>query len=544
MKKQARSRFWQIYRFIVIAALFLIAGFLLFFYDYIATYESSQPMYAAKQYAQSITQENLRVLYIEEAMISSTTLESPEKIADAYCKAAWAFKGELTVQQDYASSTDNLWRFIIAKGDMPIASVDVISEPYGKYGFPVCRVQSASGITEHLSIQSTDYTIIVPEGSTVVVNGNTLHEQFLSETNSGYGFPHPLEVLIPIACDTYTITDILSAPEVRCLWNGIECDGKFSEGKWLFAYPDSEAKTFTISAPADALISVNGITLSNDYRTQMDIPYTYSAYDSANGPLPTKKEYKISGLLHEPNIVVELNGKAISGTVNGFSFDYPYPKDYLYHQTIFAPQNSIVRINGHILGADCQKVRELAYPELFSGSNVSVYMDKYVLSDLYKASEDIEIVWNGAVLSTKFSEEGRAVTYRALYPNPDNADVRTCAVEFCKDYFAYTAGGYKNTEENLSRVLNYLLPNSDLYKRITRSKESISFVTPVTKQTFRDLTVDTMEALSESIVVCSVSYDIEQWTYQVQRMYSGKLWLAFENHNGEWVLTHMLTDIK
>jgi hypothetical protein len=171
-------------------------------------------------------------------------------------------------------------------------------------------------------------------------------------------------------------------------------------------------------------------------------------------------------------------------------------------------------------------------------------MDRYVISGIYSASEDVQVLLNGTELRIEESREGRVLTYNALYPDTSHEEVYSTAVSFCKDYFAYTAGGYKNTEENLGRVLSYLNANSELYRRIARSKESVGFVTPVTKQIFHNLTVESMEELSDSLVVCFVSYDIEQWTYQVKRTYSGKLQLAFENMDQRWVLSHMLTDTK
>ena len=544
MKNRPRSRFWKIYRAVIGTALLLIAGFFLFFYDYIGAYEKSQPAYAVTQYVRALTKDDLHALFMNSASMSSTTLESPERIAGAYCEAVWNTPGEFTTQPDYASSTDYLRQFTVAKGDRTIAAVAVEGESGGRYGFQVWRIQSVTVVTEDLSIPSTDYTITVPEGSTVVVSGRVLDEQYLSKSNAAYSFTHPLESAASVACDEYTITNLLSVPDVRCMWNGIDCVGELVDGEWRFAYPDSMAKTYTISAPSEATLTVNGIVLDSTYLVQTDVPYTYSIYDSKMDALPTKKVYRISGLLREPSVTAELNGVTLICTVNEGAFDYPYPEELMYRQIICAPLGRTVYVNGHILNENCPSECVPAYAELFSGSDVSVYMDRYVLSALYGVSDDVKIEWNGTELCTESTEEGRVTTCRALYPDSDSEEVRSLAVSFCKDYFAYTAGGYKNTDENLSRVLQYLLPNSNLYKRINRSKESVSFVTPVTKQIFQNLSVDTAEKLSDSVVVCSVSYDIDQWTYQIKRTYSGKLWLAFELQKQGWVLTDMLTDIK
>ena len=63
MKKPTRSRFWRLYRFVTGMLLLLIVSFFLFFYDFIGAYEKSQPIYAAEQYALSLTDKDWRALF-------------------------------------------------------------------------------------------------------------------------------------------------------------------------------------------------------------------------------------------------------------------------------------------------------------------------------------------------------------------------------------------------------------------------------------------------------------------------------------------------
>lgn len=543
MKKPTRSRFWRLYRFVTGMLLLLIVSFFLFFYDFIGAYEKSQPIYAAEQYALSLTDKDWRALYEEKATASSTVLESPERIAEAYCLAMQNIDGDITVVPDHTSSTSEMWRYTIAKGNTPVASVDVASASEGKYGFRNWQIDSVHAVTEYLAIQATDYSITVPAGSVVSVNGHRLTEDFLSDTSAAYGFAHPLEKNSAIPCETYTVVDLLAVPEVQCVLNGTACNGELMDGAWQFAYPASLEKTYTVTAPTDATVFVNDVALGQEYVVD-ERPYSYSVYDLSDAALPTETVYRISGLLGDPEISVVLGAVELCGTVEGNTHRYPYPDAMLYQQILWVPQGSVVRVNGHTVGEDYKVQTTPAYPELFGDGDVPVSVEKYVLPGLYSVSRDVQIAWNGADLRLESSEEGRVVTYNALYPEVANEDVRSTALSFCKDYFAYTAGGYRNTEENLNRVLGYMVPNSDLYRRITRSKESVGFVTPVNKQIFHDLTVETTEELSDSLIVCSVSYDIEQWTYQVKRTYSGRLRLAFAYIDGQWSLTHMLTDVK
>ena len=543
MKKSSHSRFWKLYRFITGLLLLLIVSFFVFFYDYIGAYEKSQPIYAAERYALSLNEAEWRMLCMEKTAASSTVFESPERIADAYCLAFRSMGGDIAVQSDHTSSTAEMWQYTITKGNIPIASVSVASESEGKYGFRVWEIHSADVISEHLAIEAADYDITVPSGSIVSVNGRVLDELFLSSTDAAYGFAHPLEKADSIPCDMYTVRGLLAVPEVQCVWNGTVCNGELVDRAWQFAYPASQEKAYVINAPTEATVFVNDIALNQDYITD-ERPYSYSVYDSTDTALPTETVYRVSGLLYEPKISAVLGEKELSGTLEGNTFHYPYPDAMMYRQILCVPQNSVVYVNGYVVGDGNKEQRAPAYPELFGDGKAPVYMDRYVLSGVYGASDDVQVMWNGTDLRIESSREGRVLTYNALYPDTTHEEVHSTAVSFCKDYFAYTAGGYKNTEENLGRVLSYLSANSELYRRIARSKESVGFVTPVKKQIFHNLTVESMEELSDSLVVCSVSYDIEQWTYQVKRTYSGKLQLAFESIDQQWVLSHMLTDTK
>lgn len=543
MKKTSHPRFWKVYRFVTGLLVLLIASFFLFFYDYMGAYEKSRPIYAAEQYALSLTEADWRILCVEKTAASSTIFESPERIADAYGLAFQSIDGDMAVQPDHSSSTAELWQYTITKGNIPVASVSVAAASKGKYGFGTWEIRSVEAVTEYLKIEATDYDITVPAGSVVSVNGRVLNEQFLSNTDATYGFAHPLENADSIPCDMYTVRGLLSVPEIECVWNGAACTGSVENNIWQFAYPVSGEKTYTISAPTEATVFVNGTALNQEYIVD-ERPYSYSVYDSADTALPTETVYRVSGLLCEPEITAVLGENKLDVEVEADTFHYHYPDEMLYRQILCVPQNSIVRVNGHIVGDDFKEQATPAYPELFGDGKVPVYMDRYVISGIYSASEDVQVLLNGTELRIEESREGRVLTYNALYPDTSHEEVYSTAVSFCKDYFAYTAGGYKNTEENLGRVLSYLNANSELYRRIARSKESVGFVTPVTKQIFHNLTVESMEELSDSLVVCFVSYDIEQWTYQVKRTYSGKLQLAFENMDQRWVLSHMLTDTK
>ena len=538
------SRFWKAYRLVLISLLVLMAAFFIFFYDYIGAYEKSQPVYAAEQYASSLTQEDWRALYRENVTQSSTVLESVDRIADAYIQASEMLEGDIGVLPDHASSTADLWKYFITKNDTAIASVSVKAESGGKYGFSSWRVDSAHVITEHLPVASSDYGILVPKDSTVTVNGHELDSLYMSELDMDCMFAHPLEKHIRSAYEMYTVTGLLAVPDVQCVWNGAVCSGELEGGVWHFAYPTSTLHTYTIVAPTDAVVQLNGYVLDDLYKMQSGRAYAYSPYDATDVNLPTETEYCVEDLVGTPQIRVTMDGIVLDGALDGTQYYYPYPEELLYQQILCVPQNSIVSVNGRTLDAEHRGNKIMAYEELLADAGDPIYMDTYVLSGLYGVSDTVSVTLNGKELITHSTEEGRVVTCRAAYPDSTNGDVRSLALSFCKDYFAYTAGGYRNTEENLNRVLAYMIPNSGLYRRIARSKESVGFVTPVSKQLFHRLDVDTMEELSDSLVVCSISYDIEQWTYQVKRTYSGKLWLSMEHHDGVWVITHMLTDIK
>ena len=541
MTKSSTSRFWKVYGIVTGAVVVLISVFLLFFYDFIRAYEQAQPISAAREYAYSLTEDDVSAMMLDEA--GSNPYETPERIAAAFWETINNLDGSIHVEPDHTVSTANTRIFSIIKGNILIGSVSVTEDESGKYDFTTWRVVDSSAVTEFLSGFQADYEISVPAGSAVTVNGVAVDEQYLLG-NTEYALAHTLERHITSLCDTYRISGLCAVPDVRCTWNGNSCQGELSDGKWTFAYPRSVLKTLTISAPTGAVVSVNNIPIGSDYIVEKERPYPYSVFDSVSVTLPTEVVYRISGLIGVPEISATMDSVPLSAEINGDSVRYPYPADFLFTQVIYAPKNSRIIVNGHTVGEEHKAEAVPAYPELFVDESSGVMMDRYILHGLFAPCGNIAATLGGESLRMETSEEGRVGTCRFLYPVADDQTVHSLILSFCKDYFAYTAGGYRNTEENLNRVLAYLQPNSYLYRRLLRSKESVGFVTPVSSQKFHVLSVDSTEELSDSCIVCSVSYDIEQWTYQTKRTYSGKLRLAFERIGNKWVLSHMLTDIK
>ena len=171
-------------------------------------------------------------------------------------------------------------------------------------------------------------------------------------------------------------------------------------------------------------------------------------------------------------------------------------------------------------------------------------MQVYRLERLFAPVLDIKFVLDGRELTPQTTFDGREGQYSVDYPSISMPEVEERALAFCKDYFHYTSSGYNNTDSNLQKVLSYMIENSAIYNRILKSKIGIDYVTPVTSHEYHALAVEKVIRVDDDTAVCSIYYDIEQWTYKTQRLYDGHLWLLMDLSGSSWIVSGMLTDIK
>lgn len=96
------------------------------------------------------------------------------------------------------------------------------------------------------------------------------------------------------------------------------------------SFADTQNK-MVLKVPKHSNVSLNGVALGDNYITDHDIEFTPCKNVSNYVTEPTMTEYTVEGLLVEPDISVELNGKQlkVESDKNGYIAKYPEDEDLM-----------------------------------------------------------------------------------------------------------------------------------------------------------------------------------------------------------------------
>jgi len=83
----------------------------------------------------------------------------------------------------------------------------------------------------------------------------------------------------------------------------------------------------TIAAPSTAEVKLNGVKISDSYITQKDIIFDIVKNVGPYVKIPTSVEYKVSGLMVQPEITASINGVELEVIVEGKTCTVNYPTD-------------------------------------------------------------------------------------------------------------------------------------------------------------------------------------------------------------------------
>ena len=211
---------------------------------------------------------------------------------------------------------------------------------------------------------------------------------------------------------------------------------------------------------------------------------------------------------------------------------------------ITVPADSVVTMHGNDVTALLTPERINPYPLLFTNDQGAPMFETYTLNGLYLKPDDVQVVYNGTLLSCVKTEEGRISVFSADYPLAENHAVDSVVLAYTRAYFHYTSQGYHNTDNNLLNAIQYVKLSSELYKNLTRSKESYKFLTPVTSQMYNKLEISSVREIREGEYLVFVDFEISQKIYYVQRYYEGVVRLHVVMDGTTPLIAGMVIDSK
>ena len=94
-----------------------------------------------------------------------------------------------------------------------------------------------------------------------------IRDSYITDQNTAYPFASEFEADRITNCITYTVYSLYTEPSVRCIWQNTDCTVEPVDGGAAARYPGSCEASYTITAPSDAVIFINGFAVSREYIT-------------------------------------------------------------------------------------------------------------------------------------------------------------------------------------------------------------------------------------------------------------------------------------
>lgn len=146
----------------------------------------------------------------------------------------------------------------------------------------------------------------------------------------------------------------------------------------------SAAKTYTVSAPIDAEVRINGVKVSHSYVTNDNYRFFIgSVWENTIPDIARCVQYTVEGLYGVPTVTATLDGEELEVYVDGdgVSFHAKYPSKWVKDYTISVPSGAAVHVNG-VLATKIHSNGKGEDTIFDSGENAKT--DVYVIEGLFE----------------------------------------------------------------------------------------------------------------------------------------------------------------
>lgn len=302
--------------------------------------------------------------------------------------------------------------------------------------------------------------------------------------------------------------------------------------EFLDGFVDSFCRSIHIIASQNAQISVNGVPVSSEYR--IDCEYEYGA------------AYLIDGVFGGVDIeVFEFDGSESSPYhIENDWYFYPITIPFAREFNIIVPEDASVYADGEQIAYDRITDDSIA-PLVFSGAiepeDVPVFLNRYEfeLADIYVEPVITVLDAQGRELLTQESADGEtmyAAEFSSVYKEQYTETVET----FIRAYINYSANVGGNIGGNISNLNNYILRNSELYRRVQSSRAAMEWV-GATSVAYNSLEIDNFMPYGDSYFSCEVSYDVTNRTHGGIRELVGRFEILFFLSGNRWLAINLVS---
>ncbi len=256
------------------------------------------------------------------------------------------------------------------------------------------------------------YSVTVPTGATVTVNGIVAGSEYISASSLPYTHLSRFEKeLSTFSSCVYTLPGLFNPPEISVTYSEKALVGE--DG--IYKLPEELEKTYVIAVPDSAVLKINGITAGSAEISvkKQDLPILSGVTGYAK-QRPYLTEYTVTGLLSEPTFTVtDKDGKPL-----GVSKFYSTEERTVYNLRGGTAPDSVMA----------------------ALANYSKAYIKYV----YSANIGLESNYNAAIKYTPYSSPAYYAlknTYSSLYNAPQYKNFSYGKVNLL-EYYKYSDSSY------------------------------------------------------------------------------------------------------
>lgn len=259
-------------------------------WKYLEAYEFTRPENVMSQFEQMADEQYWETAITSSFAVTPSEFETKSQLEDELCLSLLR-DGKMTYVKDEVY-TDAAPVYLVSVNGVELCRVYMSPQAGGEAGFGLqyMSINKVELLADFIAPKARSLTITAPVGATVTVNGIAVSENYLSDAAPDTSYLPELE---------QNAADLLCCYEIPVIYGTVEIAATDENGQTLeaaemdengavFSLPQGDVSV-TIYAPAGATVSVNGVELSDDYKSltyttdNMTITAPSSAYVVSDG---------------------------------------------------------------------------------------------------------------------------------------------------------------------------------------------------------------------------------------------------------------------
>ncbi len=503
----------------------LICGVFIF-YDFIREYENSLPEYVAKEYVSTLQEPTITNLLKDELDERRSGFEAENALSSIVSQSV----KEGVVFTECVG--EELPTYDVYCGGK-MMKVRLRVSRTGKYGFSHYEVESAEIYPEWINAKFINAVVIVPDNSTVAVNGVSVTEKYKTNAKYKSAVLSPLEKTDPTLVE-YKIENIFGPVAVSGDYGGGSLSFSCIEDNGLnIYYSDFDIPglvDYTLKVPSNAEVMFNGKMLSSELITD-SVAMTSLVSEFETDRAPLMSVYTVKGLISKPEVTVTFNGE----TLAPLSFDnahgeYSFPASALPDYTVKVPIGMRLFCNGIEVNPSYITESTCLYDSPYAAFAATERYNLYTIA-LFNSPEFTVSAANAAK-----SVQGYAYTFYPLPNESQDSEIRSQAELFTELFVNYSMqGGSARVEANYNKCMQHVLSKSDAYNMIRNTLSSFKFNSTYTVTKFERSVYD-LAKYSDNCFSVKVDFDVFGVSGKYEKPSVGTYEMVWVKSGGNWKL--------